>query len=173
MNLYQILINPKHSSADIIWMIQKAAAMDNWWLAASSRQYTCSCITTRAEFFLVKHQITQVSTSLQPRFGALWLLAFPETKITFEREEISDHQWDSRKYDRAGDGYWEKLVRSHGAYFEGDWGVTVLCTMFLVYWFFFNKCPCFSCYMAGCLWTDLVYFLLVYLNIFYSLFPTT
>ena len=30
------------------------------------------------------------SAPLQPRFGALRLLAFPKTKITFEREEISD-----------------------------------------------------------------------------------
>ena len=37
------------------------------------------------------------SVPLQPRLGALWLLAFPKTKITFEREKISDHQWDSRK----------------------------------------------------------------------------
>ena len=29
---------------------------------------------------------------LQPRFGTLQLLAFSKTKITFEREEISDHQ---------------------------------------------------------------------------------
>ena len=41
------------------------------------------------------------SAPLQPRFGALWLLAFPKTKITFEREEISDHWWDSGKYNRA------------------------------------------------------------------------
>ena len=40
---------------------------------------------------------------LQPRFGALWLLAFPQTIITFEREEISDHRWDSGKYDQAAD----------------------------------------------------------------------
>ena len=31
------------------------------------------------------------SAPLQPRFGAPWLLAFPKTKIAFEREEISDH----------------------------------------------------------------------------------
>ena len=37
------------------------------------------------------------SAPLQPRFGTLWLLAFPKTKITFEREEISDHWWDSGK----------------------------------------------------------------------------
>ena len=87
--------------------------------------------------FLVKHQITQV---LQPRFGALQLLAFPKTKITFEREEIWDCWWDSGKYDGAADGDWENCVRSQGAYFEGDWGVTVLCTIFPVSCIFFNKC---------------------------------
>ena len=30
-------------------------------------------------------------------------------------------------------------LRSQGAYFEGDWGVIVLCTMFLVSYIFFNK----------------------------------
>ena len=35
------------------------------------------------------------SAPLQPRFGTRWLLAFPKTEITFEREEISDSQWDS------------------------------------------------------------------------------
>ena len=35
--------------------------------------------------FLVKHQITQVTQAY-----ALWLLAFPKTKITLGREEISD-----------------------------------------------------------------------------------
>ena len=37
------------------------------------------------------------SAPLQPRFGALRLLAFPKTIRTFEREEISDHRWDSGK----------------------------------------------------------------------------
>ena len=50
------------------------------------------------------------SAALQPRFGALWLLAFPKTKITFEREEISDCQTDSGKYDWAADGNWERTV---------------------------------------------------------------
>ena len=89
------------------------------------------------------------SGSLQPRFGTLRLLAFPQTKLTFEREEISDHQWDSGKYDGAADGNWENCVRSQDAYFEGDWGVTVLCTMFLVSCIFFNRCLYFSYYMAG------------------------
>ena len=50
------------------------------------------------------HQVTQViSTPLQPRFSTLQRLAFPQTKITFEREEISDLRWDSGKHDRAAD----------------------------------------------------------------------
>ena len=72
------------------------------------------------------------STPLQPRFGTLQILTFPKTKITFEREEILDHQWYSEKYNRTADGDWENCVRSQGAYFEGDWGITVLHTMFLV-----------------------------------------
>ena len=88
-------------------------------------------------------------TPLQPRFGALWLLAFPKTKITFEREEIQDNWWDSGKYERAADGNWENCVRSQGAYFEEDWGVIVLCTMCLVSSIFFNKCLYFSYYMGG------------------------
>ena len=71
------------------------------------------------------------SAQLQPRFGILRLLAFPNTNITFEEEEISDHQWDSGKYDGVADGNWENCVRCQGAYFEGDWGIIVLCKMFL------------------------------------------
>ena len=84
-----------------------------------------------------------------PRIGILQLLVFPKTKITFEKEEISDCPWDSEKYYGAADGDWESSVRCRGAYFEGDWGVIVLCTIFLVSCIFFNKCLYFSHYMAG------------------------
>ena len=81
------------------------------------------------------------SASLQTRFGALQLMAFPKTEITFEREEISDHPWNSEKYDRQLVYYnWENRVRSRGAYFERNWGIIVLCAMFLVSWIFINKC---------------------------------
>ena len=77
------------------------------------------------------HQLVQIvlgetsnhpgdSAPLQPRFGALQLLALPKIKITFEREEISDHQLDSIKYDREADGNLENYVRSPDAYCEGD-----------------------------------------------------
>ena len=44
------------------------------------------------------------SAPLQPRFDSQWLLAFPKTKITFEREEISEHWWDSGK--SPGSWWW-------------------------------------------------------------------
>ena len=69
----------------------------------------------------MEHPITQVThPTLQNRFGALQLLAFPQTKSTLEREEISDLRWDSGKFDGGADGDWENCVRSQGAYFEGD-----------------------------------------------------
>ena len=130
-------------------VIQTAIAMGNWWSAASSQQHPHLCIKACAEFSGKTSNHPGDSTTLQPRFGALRLLAFPKTKITFEREEISEHRWDSGKYNRAADGDGENCVRSHSAYFEGDWGVIVLCTMFLVSCIFFNTRLYFSYYMAG------------------------
>ena len=94
----------EHSSRETIWMIQKAAAMGNWWLAASSWQCTCSGIVSHAKIFGETSNHPGDSVPLQPRSGALWLLAFPKTKNSFEREEISDCWWDSGKYDRAANG---------------------------------------------------------------------
>ena len=125
-------IKLEHSSGETIWMIQKTAARGNWWLTASSWQRTCSWVTSPTEAFGETSNHPCESASLQPRFGTLWLLAFPKTKITFEREENSYHQWDSGKYNGAADGDWENCVRFQGAYFQGDWGVIVLCKMCLL-----------------------------------------
>ena len=147
----------EHSCLETIQMIPKAKAIGNWWLAASSWQHACRCITSCAEF-LVKHQIAWV---LRPphtpsRLGALQLLAFPKTKITFEREEISDCRWDSGKYNGAADGEQENCVRSQGAYFEGDrGGVIVLCTMFLVSSSI--KASIFHSTWLDTFWIDLMY----------------
>ena len=90
-----------HFSVETIRMTQKAMVTSNWWLAASSQKCACSCITSRAEFFGKTSNHPGDSGSLQPRFGVLWLLAFPQTKIIFEREEISYSWWDLGKYNRA------------------------------------------------------------------------
>ena len=149
----QFCVKLEHSSVEAIQMIQKATAMSNWWLAALSQQHAHSCITSLVQSFLVKHQVTR---GLSPPTAQIWLLAFPKTKITFEREEISDYQWDLGKYDGAADGEWENCVRTQGAYFEGDWGIIVLCTMFLVSCIFFNKCLYFYIIWLDTFWTDLM-----------------
>ena len=69
----------KHSSMETIRMTQKAAAMGNWWLAASSQQHACSHITSHAVFCETPNH-SHDSAPLQPRFGALRLLAFPKLK---------------------------------------------------------------------------------------------
>ena len=94
-------IKLEHCSMDTIWIIQKATAMGNWWLAASSQQCTRSCITFHAEVFGKTSNHPVDAGPLQPRFGALRLLTFPKTKITFEKEEISDHWWNSGKWENA------------------------------------------------------------------------
>ena len=136
----------EHSSTETVQIIQKTVAVGNWWLAASSWQCALSCIMYHAEFFGKTSNHPGDPAPLQPRSGALWLLAFPKTKVTLEREEISDHQCDSGQYNWAADGNWENCVRSQSAYFEGAWGVI---TMFLVSCTFFSKCLYFSYYMAG------------------------
>ena len=62
---------------ETIQMIQKAAAMGNWQLAASS-QFTHSYITSRADIFGETSNHPGDSAPLQARFGALWLLALPQ-----------------------------------------------------------------------------------------------
>ena len=147
----------EHSSMETIRMIQKAAAMGNWWLAASLGQSAHLCIMYCAGFFGKTSNHPGDSAPLQLRFNALRLLAFPKTKITFEREEISDYLWDSGKYDKAADGNCENCVRSQGSYFEGDWGIIVLCTMFLVSCIFLNKCPIFHITWLDTFWIDHIY----------------
>ena len=109
--------------------------MGNWWWAASSWWHTRSRITSSAEFF---GQNIKSLRWLSPTTAQIWhpgLLTFPKTKITFRREEISHHQWDSGKYDRKKltIGKWENCGRSQGTYFEEDWGIIVLCTILLVF----------------------------------------
>ena len=70
----------EHSSMETIRMIQKAAAMGNWWSAASSRQCACSRITSYVEFFGEISNHSGDSAPLQPRLDALWLLPFPKIK---------------------------------------------------------------------------------------------
>ena len=73
----QFCIKLEHPSTETTGMIQKAAAMGNWRSADSSQQHTYACIRCR-DFWPSNHPSD--SGSLQPIFGALWLLAFPKLK---------------------------------------------------------------------------------------------
>ena len=129
----KLCVKLEHSSTETIRMVQNTAAMGSWWLAASSQHVPAhaSCLL---QFSGETSDHPGDLALLQPRFGAPRLLAFPKTKITFEREEISNCQWETNKYDGAADNDWENCVRSQGVYSEGDWGVIVPCTMFLISW---------------------------------------
>ena len=107
------------------------------------------------------------SVPLQPRFGTLRLLAFPKTKITFEREEIADHRWDSGKYNGAADGNWENCVRSQGACFEGDWGINVLCRQGFFYFVSSSiNVSIFHIIWLDTFWTNYIYmYIYVYIHI--------
>ena len=79
----------ERSSTETIWMTQKAAAMriGDWQL------HHCNVPTHASrlmQFFGKTSNHPDDSAPLQPRFGTLRLLAFPKTKVTFQREEISD-----------------------------------------------------------------------------------
>ena len=106
----------RHSSVETIQMIQKATAIGNWW-----------------QSFLAKHQISQVT---QPSYSSdlvpcdFWL--FPKL----------NHLWKGRdfrllmRFRKLWQGSWWRLGELYEVpkclSFEGDWGIIVLCTMFLV-----------------------------------------
>ena len=96
------------------------------------------------EFFGETSKHPGDSAPLQSRVGALWLLAFPKTKITFERDEIADHWWDSGKHDGGADGNWENGVRSWDPLHLR--GLRCHCHMYNVSCVFFNKYLYLQCY---------------------------
>ena len=61
-------------------MIQEAAAMGYWWLAASSQQHSCSCIMSHAELFgeRTNHPSDSAPYSLDLVLCDFWL--FPKLK---------------------------------------------------------------------------------------------
>ena len=76
----KVCIKLEHSSAETIWMNQKAVAMRHWWLAPSSQQCAHSCITFCAECFGETSNHPGDSAPLQSRFGTLWLWLLPKLK---------------------------------------------------------------------------------------------
>ena len=84
----KVCIKLERSSMVTTWMIQKAAAMGNWWLAASSWQHAHLCITSHAEI-LAKYQITQVIRfPYSPDLALCNFWLFPKLKSPWKRKRF-------------------------------------------------------------------------------------
>ena len=151
----QFCVKLEHSSTETVQIIQKAVAVGNWWLAASSQQHVHSCIMSTPasrlrQSFLTKHQITQVTQHpYSPDLAPCGFWLFPKLKSPLKGERFQTVDEIQENMMGAADGNWENHKRSQGTHFEGDWGVIVLCTVFLVSCIFFSKCLYFSHYVAG------------------------
>ena len=122
-------------------MIQKAAAMGNWWLTASSQQ-CIQCIMyamherqhhVSFRVFWGKYQITWVTQSPHsPDLAPCNFWLFPKLKSSLKGKrfqiigEIQENTTGELTLN------WEHCMRFQGAYFEGAWGIIILYTMFLV-----------------------------------------
>ena len=128
---HQILLclQLEHFSKETVWVIQKAAAMGNWWAATSSWQHARSCITLLQNFW--RHQITQVTQlSYSPDLAPWDFWLFQKLKSPLKGRDFRP----SMRFRKIWQGSWwqlGELCESQGAYFDGAWGVVVLCTMFL------------------------------------------
>ena len=104
--------------------------------------------------FLAKHEITQVTQPLYSLDSVphdLWL--FPKLKSPKKGKRFQTI--NEIQENRAADGDWENCVRSQGAYFEGDWGIIVLCRMLLVSSSI--NVSIFHITWLDTFWTDLIY----------------
>ena len=118
---------------------QKRPQLWATWLAASSQQCAPSCIKSHPEFFgeTSKHQGDSAPYSPDLVPCDLWL--FPKLKwpLKGKRFQTIDEIQENTMGQLMVIG---RTVRSQCSYFEGDWGVIILCTMFLVSCMFFTKC---------------------------------
>ena len=117
--------------------------------ATGDRQLHHDNVPTQASFLmqklLSKHQITQVTQPPTAQILCPVTLAFPPTKLTYERK---DHPWDSGKCNRVADG------DSNKKFFTVFWTVEEMlgelcelrtlkgshCLMYNVSCTFFHKC---------------------------------
>ena len=124
-------IKLERSSTETIQMIQKPAAMGIWWLAASLGKYAHSCITSHVEFFGKTSNHPGDSAPLQPRLGTQWL-GFSQNYNHLWKGRDFRHLIRFRKIWQGSCWQLGELREVPKCLLEGDGGVIVLCTMFLV-----------------------------------------
>ena len=84
----RLCVKLEHSSSETILMILQAAALGSWWLAASSRQYAHSCITSPAEIFGKTSNLPGNSAPLQPRRSACNYQLFSKVKSPLKKRRF-------------------------------------------------------------------------------------
>ena len=136
-------LNDLHWLRDTIqWKQPQLWAMGDWQLHHNNAPTHASCLV---QSFMARHQITQVT---QPHYSPdlapcdVWLFPKLKSPLKGKRFQTIDEIQENTT------GLLMAIGRTvWGAYFEGDWGVIVLCTMFLVSCIF-KKCLYFSYYMV-------------------------
>ena len=115
--------------------------------AALPRQCTHSCITSCADF-LAKYQISHVNQTLYSTNLVLCdFRLFPKLKSHLKRKRFQTV--NEIQENTMGQLIAIETVWGPKCYFEGDWDIIVLCSVFFVSCICFNKCLYFSYYMAG------------------------
>ena len=100
---------------------------------------THSYIMSHAEFFGKTSNHPNDSAPYDPDLAPWYFWLFPKLKSPLKGTKFQTI--DEIQENMTGQlmVIWKNCARSQGAYFEWDWGIIVLSTMFLVYCIFFNK----------------------------------
>ena len=138
-------IKLEYSSMETIWMIQNAMAMvigsfipttHPFMDHISSKIYWLNVKSPRWLRTPAAHIWHPVTSGFSPNLN-LWKRRDFRLLMRFRKIWLG--------------GWWQLGELCKISYFEGVWGLIVLCTMFLVSCIFFKKCLYFAYYMAGCL----------------------
>ena len=138
-------IKLEHSPMETIQMIHKAAAMGNWWLAASSQQRARSCITSHAEIWqnIKSPRWLSLPTAQICNF---WL--FPKLKSPLKGKKFQSideiQENTTGELMATGRTVWGPNVST----LKGT-EVPLSCVQCFLSYIFFNKYLYFSYYMAG------------------------
>ena len=137
----------EHSSVETIWMIQKAAVMDNWWLAASSWQWDLLMHHILCRYFGKTSNDPADSAPSSPDLALHYFWLFPELQSPSKGKKC-------QTVDEIQENMTWQLMVNGGTV----WGpkvpalkrteVSLSYAQFLVSCIFFSKCLYFSYYMA-------------------------
>ena len=135
-----------YSPAETIQKIQKAAAMGNWWLLASSQKCACSSIMSCAEFFGETSNHRGDSAPYSPDLVPCNFWLFPKLKSPLKGKRFQTVEIQENMMVIGRTVWGSKMPTLKGT------EVSLSYVAFLVSCVFFNKCLYFS-YWLDTFWT--------------------